>query len=478
MTRVEPADARPVFSDDAARARRRTVCRLLVSAAVALTLAACSGGHRHASYAVTGATTQFAAPPAADDSGMALQSATPGQYDYSGMKPVKIDGQTLRPDAALERMNRDLGTIVAQTPAEPDPIAGRLRIVLADHDRLRAITAPLALVGGNALADYGAEELRLGEHGAADVLVRSHLFASATLVEQNDTLNPAAEGADYVLWYQVWSSKPNNAGPFVGGWRLRRASGQAVAAISFDPGTAAGLPRYLSFVQSVRAAAGTPGTGIAATGTSGGVTKEGSGIVVDANGHVLTNNHVIDSCRNLRVTDTGGTASPATLVAADATNDLAVLKTERHWPTWASFRDSRALRPGEAVVVAGFPLSGLLSPEMAVNTGSLTALSGLRGDSRLFQFSAPIQPGNSGGPVLDSSGRVLGIATSGLNGLALAAATGALPQNVNFAIKTSTARSFLDDNSVTLDTAAPGHTLDPAGVGDVARRFTVKVECF
>jgi S1-C subfamily serine protease len=460
--------------------RRPGIGRLLLSASLAVSLAACAGGQRPRA-AATGGTTiaiKLPAPPTADDAALALLSATPGAYDYHGIKSVSVDGQPMAPEAALDQLNRSYAAIVAQTPAESDPLHGSARIVLADHDRLRPMSAVLFRFGGDAAVDFVTEQNRLNEHAVADVLARSHLFTAVTVVEQNDTDEPAAEGADYVIWYQVRSATPNNAGPWSGHWRLKRAGNPAVGSITFDPGTAAGLPRFESFLKSVRLAVANPAaTASAGDSNTSHALKGGSGIVIDGRGNVLTNNHVIAGCEALRVTDTGGTASPATLVAADAANDLALLGTERHPADWAGFRDSHGLRPGEPLVVTGFPLAGLVSPDMAVNTGSLTALSGLRGDSRQFQFSAPVQPGNSGGPVIDDSGRVVGIATAELNGLAIAAATGTLPQNVNFAIKSSTARTFLEAHDITLDTAAAGQRMTAAEVGDVARKFTVKVEC-
>jgi S1-C subfamily serine protease len=165
-------------------------------------------------------------------------------------------------------------------------------------------------------------------------------------------------------------------------------------------------------------------------------------------------------------------------VATDATNDLALLRSEHHWATWARFHDDRGLKPREAVVATGFPLSGLVSSEMAVTTGSLTALAGYRGDTRQLEFSAPIQPGNSGGSVLDSSGRVIGVTVAMLNGPPLAAATGTLPENVNFAIKTTAVRGFLDAHQVSVDANACHPGLTPPEIGDLARGFTVKVECW
>ena len=235
--------------------------------------------------------------------------------------------------------------------------------------------------------------------------------------------------------------------------------------------------------EDVAALSGGPApTARAAPRRSGHAVSSGSGIVIDAAGHVLTDSHVIANCPDIRVVKVaGGTPAGATLVANDVGLDLALLGTGEPASVHARFRDSQTLRPGEPLVATGFPLSGLASPEMAVTTGSLTALSGLQGNARLFQFSAPIQPGNSGGPVLDSSGRVVGLTTSvlGLNAVMAAAAGISLPQNVNFATKSDVARDYLTQISVRLDESSAGASgLDPATVADMARRFTAKVECW
>jgi S1-C subfamily serine protease len=158
-------------------------------------------------------------------------------------------------------------------------------------------------------------------------------------------------------------------------------------------------------------------------------------------------------------------------------NDLAVLKAEHRWHSAAAIRDGRDARPGDNVVVTGFPLSGVVGSGMAVTTGSLTALTGPSDDSRLLQVSAPVQPGNSGGPLLDGSGGVIGVVTGTLNGTALAIKTGVVPQNVNFAIKSAVLRNFLDTNGIGYVNAAGQHKMPAGAIGDLARKFTVRVEC-
>ncbi len=98
-------------------------------------------------------------------------------------------------------------------------------------------------------------------------------------------------------------------------------------------------------------------------------------------------------------------------------------------------------------------------------------------DRRLIQITAPVQPGNSGGPVLDSSGNIVGVVVGRLNALKLAQQTGRLPQNVNFAISGATARAFLDAHEIRYKVARSTATLSSVDIAALARGFTVSVEC-
>ena len=88
-----------------------------------------------------------------------------------------------------------------------------------------------------------------------------------------------------------------------------------------------------------------------------------------------------------------------------------------------------------------------------------------------------LQPGNSGGPLLDLSGNVVGIVSARINELAVAEATGTLPQNINFAIKSGNVRSFLEANHIDYETAQSTNKLDPADVGESAAKSVVMIEC-
>jgi S1-C subfamily serine protease len=141
------------------------------------------------------------------------------------------------------------------------------------------------------------------------------------------------------------------------------------------------------------------------------------------------------------------------------------------------FRDGKGIRPADGVVALGFPYAGLLASSPQVTVGAVSALAGLEDDSRYLQLTAPVQPGNSGGPLFDLSGNVVGVVSGRINDLAVAKATGSLPQNINFASKSGIVREFLDANRVVYLTAPSNTKLDPADVGEAATKSTVLIGC-
>ncbi len=130
------------------------------------------------------------------------------------------------------------------------------------------------------------------------------------------------------------------------------------------------------------------------------------------------------------------------------------------------------------MVVVGFPLQGVLSSDLNVTTGIVSALAGPGNDRRLLQMTAPVQPGNSGGPLLDLSGNVVGVVVGKLDAIKLAQLTGDIPQNVNFAIAGGIARAFMDANGVHYEMASSDATLSPADITERAREFTLLIECW
>jgi S1-C subfamily serine protease len=188
---------------------------------------------------------------------------------------------------------------------------------------------------------------------------------------------------------------------------------------------------------------------------------------------LVTNFHVVSGCEVVRDVATGATLEVS---RTDPTNDLALL-IDSSDSRGAGFRGIPGPRAGDDVVVLGFPLSGILSSELQVTTGVISALSGINNDTRLIQLSAPVQPGNSGGPVLDRSGRLIGIVVSKLAAAEVWRLTGALPENVNFAIAGDIVRRFLELSGVQYDLGADRPPMPVADIVTSGRQFTVALEC-
>ena len=204
-------------------------------------------------------------------------------------------------------------------------------------------------------------------------------------------------------------------------------------------------------------------------------TSTGTGFLVNRAGHVLTNHHVVADCARVRTSLPGDDAK---IRAHDATNDLALLAvqaTDGMRP--ASFR-AQQVRLGEEVMAVGYPLHGLVGQGLNVTRGEVSALSGIGGDSRHLQITAPVQPGNSGGPLLDRAGRVAGVVIGTLDAIGVAAQTGNIPQNVNYAIRSGVARAFLDAHAVSYNTSAKDRERPTEAIAEAARAHTVIIECW
>ncbi len=204
----------------------------------------------------------------------------------------------------------------------------------------------------------------------------------------------------------------------------------------------------------------------------------GTGFVISASGHIMTNHHVIDGCvGDIKGNLTGGAPAVLRVVASDAANDLALLQGPvDQFKSFAQIRE-RSIRSGDSVTAIGFPFHGLLTSDFTVTTGIVSSLSGIKNDSRFLQISAAVQPGNSGGPILDSGGQIVGMVAAKLNALALLRATGNIPENINFAIKTGAIRDFLDNSVVAYETSAPGAELKTSEIADAARAWTLLITC-
>lgn len=150
--------------------------------------------------------------------------------------------------------------------------------------------------------------------------------------------------------------------------------------------------------------------------------KQGSGFLIDREGYVVTNAHVVVNSNKIFIRGINGdyqTKLEAIPIAIDASNDLALLKITsklvRFMDPPYAISNSLEVNQGEDVFAMGYPRENILGKEIKVTDGIVSAKSGLFGDISRFQFSAPIQPGNSGGPLFNKSGDVIGVATEILN---------------------------------------------------------------
>lgn len=180
-------------------------------------------------------------------------------------------------------------------------------------------------------------------------------------------------------------------------------------------------------------------------------TSVGSGFLLTEGGLVCTNWHVVEGATSLEVFfPQRARAYRATVAMRDARNDLAILRLD----DWASsepgggaipyrLKGAKGSRLGEQVYTLGFPLGDTLGTSAKVSTGTLSSLMGMRDDPRVLQISVPIQPGNSGGPLFDARGDVIGVVVATLNAKYFLEQADIVPQNVSFAVKAEYLESLL-----------------------------------
>ncbi|EHL97766.1 trypsin [Acetobacteraceae bacterium AT-5844] len=206
--------------------------------------------------------------------------------------------------------------------------------------------------------------------------------------------------------------------------------------------------------------------------------SSGTGFVV-ATDRVLTNQHVVNGCDRVFIRTADGRMLPAVPPArVDANLDLSLLAVPGNPGPALPFRAEPEIRRGESVIAYGFPLPGLLSSDPKLTRGEVNGLNGLANNPTQYQISAPVQPGNSGGPLLDLHGNVVGVIVSKLNAGVVSQRTGDIAQNINFAVKGTEAVQFLRRAGLTPAMGdSRGTERSAADVGEIANRSTVFIRC-
>ena len=172
------------------------------------------------------------------------------------------------------------------------------------------------------------------------------------------------------------------------------------------------------------------------------VNSTGTGFFVTRNGYILTCHHVIKDANVIKIA-VGGNTYPAKLIRDDPHNDLALLKINGSFQAIA-FSSKRSAKMGQEVFTIGFPNPNLQGVSAKFTKGTINSLTGFQDDLRLYQISVSVQPGNSGGALLDDKGNVLGVIVAMLDAKTTFKISGSLPQNVNYAIKSIYAQAMLD----------------------------------
>jgi len=204
--------------------------------------------------------------------------------------------------------------------------------------------------------------------------------------------------------------------------------------------------------------------------------SSGTGFFISKEGHIITNNHVIDSCHTNKVNYQGNVVA-AKILARDRINDLALLQADiKPKDIFNISTDDADLL--EEIYVAGYPFGKAVSSSVKVTRGVVSALSGLGDNYSNIQIDAALQPGNSGGPIINNKGNVVGIAVSKLDYEKVIEAFGTIPENTNFGIKSSVLQTFTKSNNLNLPQTKSRGVISTKQIGDKIKNATVYLGCW
>jgi len=191
--------------------------------------------------------------------------------------------------------------------------------------------------------------------------------------------------------------------------------------------------------------------------------------------HWVTNRHVVGDRKLVKLVGSDGTVVMARVLTVDVANDLALLVSDAPLSGFTPIPlAADAPKVGERVVAIGFPLAEFMGSRAKLTSGDVSSLSGRADDPRVIQFSAPVQPGSSGGPLLNSAGQVVGVVTFKLDWLSVAQSAGAVPEGVAFAVKVAYLRPMLE--GITLPAGAPSPQLSPEQIFQLSGASVFRVE--
>ena len=201
----------------------------------------------------------------------------------------------------------------------------------------------------------------------------------------------------------------------------------------------------------------------------------GTGFFVSEEGHLITNHHVIEGCGDVKVHLKGQTFV-STKIADDIRNDLAILKIAQK-PVHVFPLSTSSPFPLQDVIVAGFPFGERVSSSLKFTQGIISSVSGIGNDYSQIQIDAALQPGNSGGPIIDEFGNVVAVAVAKLSLKKILEDFGVVPENTNFGVKASAVKNLMEGNQVSFKSPNV-EVLSKQNLSKAATAGTVFLSCW
>jgi S1-C subfamily serine protease len=441
------------------------------------------------------------------------------QYSYDG----KLYNN---PSDGYLAQQRDLTSIIRSISPRKKFIANAVQVVSPSRNFVRHNLIVVTGRPSKTIMDYAIQTEFKRRSILKRAIEKRRVFSSVATKFYDDKSSPKSSEHSYVVWLRVVS-------PTIVEWQLFLPGKNDPIALPIDEEVSAGLPRVKLWIdnfekiieeseQRIAQEKGGIVTPKVADDNNSSVaphaprspksrpsppsksSTSGSGFFVSKLGHIVTNQHVVKECTKLTVGDNANSQVQATVIESDRRNDLALLKISS--TEMASDETKSLIRKlgsplsrnlglkvvplssngllrsddvelGESLLVAGYPYGDIFSNTIKVTKGIVSAIRGIGDDSGQFQLDAAVQPGNSGGPIYDENGNIVGVVVAQLNKLKMAKTIGSLPENVNFGIKASTVRSFLTSSGLPTKWSARSKSMSTKELAKIARNQTVMVVC-
>ena len=201
----------------------------------------------------------------------------------------------------------------------------------------------------------------------------------------------------------------------------------------------------------------------------------GTGFFINKSGNIVSNNHVIDECTSVKV-HYKGDAKEVKILATDRANDLSLMKSDVvPEDVFAISNEDAGLL--EDIYVAGYPFGKAVSSSVKVTKGVVSALTGIGNNYSNIQIDAALQPGNSGGPIINKKGNVVAVAVAKLDYKKVIKDFGAIPEGTNFGIKASTVQQFIKANNVR-SSSINFRDMSKKDIGNKIQKATVYLDCW